>query len=557
MAFADIRQDIINGLDSATGGPFAWNAQIRDLIPVSSVVRTSATVVTITLPAAASYNISVAETITATVPSSALTGAVAVTATPTFEVTPVALSFADIRQDIINGLDSAQFEEFGWNAEVRNTLPVSAVVRTSATVVTITLPSSPSYNITAPETITVTVPASAVSGGGAITASPSFSVSALSSFDAIRQDIINGLDSAQSEALGWNQQVRDSLPVSAVVRTSDTVVTITLDPSSSYDITAPETITVTVPASALDGPANLTASPTFTVALVGVSGFAGVRQAIIDGLDSDKVEPFGWNAQIRDQIPESSVVRTSDTRVTITLPQTLAYDISAAETITATVPDAALENFNFPVTASPQFVVSPELGTFAQIRQLIINGLNSSQSEPFGWNAQVRDQMLPANVTRTSDTVVTIFLPSSPLYNINALETITATIPSEALVLGASDVVAVPVFTVSSTSPVLDVVSTAGAINTYDIGDVVRLTGVFLNLVNVEQDPDAVSLKVASPSVTTTYVYPTHIVKDSIANYHMDYLVTERGDFYTLWIAEGAGQATEAGQFVVRASMVQ
>lgn len=86
------------------------------------------------------------------------------------------------------------------------------------------------------------------------------------SFDLQRAAILQGLDSAQSEALGWNLIVRDLEVVTAVVRTSDTVVTITLSAAVTYNITAQETITVTVPASALTGAVALTATPTFTVA---------------------------------------------------------------------------------------------------------------------------------------------------------------------------------------------------------------------------------------------------------------------------------------------------
>lgn len=81
---------------------------------------------------------------------------------------------------------------------------------------------------------------------------------------AQRQAIIDGLDSAQSELLGWNNEVRDKEVVGAVVRTSDTVVTITLS-AAIYDITADETITVTIPASALTGAVELTGSPTVEV----------------------------------------------------------------------------------------------------------------------------------------------------------------------------------------------------------------------------------------------------------------------------------------------------
>ena len=88
------------------------------------------------------------------------------------------------------------------------------------------------------------------------------------SFDLQRDEILQGLDSAQSEALGWNLQVRDLEVITAVVRTSDTVVTITLTGAALYDITAQETITVTVPGTAVTGGAAITATPTFTVDLV-------------------------------------------------------------------------------------------------------------------------------------------------------------------------------------------------------------------------------------------------------------------------------------------------
>lgn len=90
-------------------------------------------------------------------------------------------------------------------------------------------------------------------------------------FDAQRQAIIDGLDSAQVEATGWNAEVRDKLAVGTVVRTSDTVVTITLSAQAAYNITATETITVTVPASAVIDGAPLIATPTFTVVPSGIS----------------------------------------------------------------------------------------------------------------------------------------------------------------------------------------------------------------------------------------------------------------------------------------------
>lgn len=91
-------------------------------------------------------------------------------------------------------------------------------------------------------------------------------------FDGQRANIAAGIDSAQSEANGWDAVVKAGIDVGDVVRTSDTVVTVTLDAEPTYDITATETITVTVPGTALTGGNALVASPTFTVVTAGIKG---------------------------------------------------------------------------------------------------------------------------------------------------------------------------------------------------------------------------------------------------------------------------------------------
>lgn len=94
-------------------------------------------------------------------------------------------------------------------------------------------------------------------------------------FAGVRSAIATGLDSAQSEAAGWDAKVKPNIPVANVVRTSDTVVTVTLQAQADYDITAQETITWTVPASALLGGVATVGSPTFTVDTGGAAGIVG------------------------------------------------------------------------------------------------------------------------------------------------------------------------------------------------------------------------------------------------------------------------------------------
>ena len=465
-AFDAIRQDIIDGLDSAQLEATGWNAEVRDKQGVGGVVRTSGTVVTITLDTQAAYNNSADETITVTVPASGVTTPSGIVATPTFDITSAAISaavtgtiaptateaevvaggktviitltnetwvaagaaFDAQRQNIIDGLDSAQSELTGWNNEVRNKQGVAGVVRTSATVVTITLDAQAAYDVAADETITVTVPASAVVGVGAIVATPTFDVltanplatvsgtvapsvtegdvagggktiiitltnatwdATIGADNALTTALIAGIDSAQSEADGWDLVVKANMDFNDVTRTSGTVVTVTLGAESTYNITASETVTVTAPASTHSGPSDLTATPTFSVnpASAAVSGtvvssateadvvaggktviitltngswvaagaaFDAQRQNIIDGLDSAQSETTGWNTEVRDKQGVAGVVRTSNTVVTITLDAQAAYDITAPETITATVPATAIASAGA-LTATPTF----------------------------------------------------------------------------------------------------------------------------------------------------------------------------------------------------------
>ncbi|KKM17286.1 hypothetical protein LCGC14_1677300, partial [marine sediment metagenome] len=100
-------------------------------------------------------------------------------------------------------------------------------------------------------------------------------------FDDVRQSIIDGLDSAQAESNGWDAVVKAGISVTDVVRTSDTVVTITLPAFVNYDITAQETITVTVPAAALaTSSTDKEADTTFNVTVDDPNCFFSYRKPI-------------------------------------------------------------------------------------------------------------------------------------------------------------------------------------------------------------------------------------------------------------------------------------
>lgn len=91
--------------------------------------------------------------------------------------------------------------------------------------------------------------------------------------------------------------------------------------------------------------------------------------------------------------------------------------------------------------------------------------------------------------------------------------------------------------------------------NSYDKGDLVRLTATFTNSAGVATDPTAVTCQVKSPSATTTYTYnPGTVVKDSTGVYHLDVSASAAGQWWYRWEGTGAVEQADEGTFVVEAS---
>jgi len=283
-----------------------------------------------------------------TTPSAAITGTIGDGATEqevrdgggTIIITLTGATWiADIsaqRQAIINGVDSAQSETAGWDAEVKAKIGLGSVVRTSGTVVTITLTASEvaGYLVDSNETLTVTVPNAAISISGDLTGSPTVTLTAAAEsvattgtlsddatpaqiragsetliqtltntkwrpagadFNAQRRNILDALVSDLSDQNGWDIRKED-FAVGDVARTSDTIITITLSASASYAIPTTETITAAVPASALVFDAALTGG-TFTI----VPSFQASGNHVSAALDLTSVNDvaycgIGWNS---------------------------------------------------------------------------------------------------------------------------------------------------------------------------------------------------------------------------------------------------------------------
>lgn len=131
------------------------------------------------------------------------------------------------------------------------------------------VPTAVSVSAAVTGTVTASVSESDIVSGGLtviLTLNSDTWLAAGSAFNAQRQNIIDALNAASSPTNGWNNEVRANEVVGSVVRTSGTIVTITLSAAGSYDIATAETITATIPASALiTSVGAVVAAPTFTV----------------------------------------------------------------------------------------------------------------------------------------------------------------------------------------------------------------------------------------------------------------------------------------------------
>jgi len=98
-------------------------------------------------------------------------------------------------------------------------------------------------------------------------------VATVAADNAITTALIAGITSDSTELFGWNNVVKANMVHGDVTREVDNVtVTIVLAAEATYNIVADETVTVTVPASALTGAAPLVGSPTVPITAAVIAG---------------------------------------------------------------------------------------------------------------------------------------------------------------------------------------------------------------------------------------------------------------------------------------------
>lgn len=96
------------------------------------------------------------------------------------------------------------------------------------------------------------------------------------------------------------------------------------------------------------------------------------------------------------------------------------------------------------------------------------------------------------------------------------------------------------------------------AINSYDVGDVVRVQGVFKNAAGTTVDPTAITFKFQVPDGTiTTYIYGTdaEVVRSATGTYYCDITTTDEGRYSCRWAGTGNNAAAGERYFLVSESV--
>ena len=412
--------DLINGIDSAQSEAAGWDAVVKANLDYNDVVRTSDTVVTITLGAEATYLISATETITVTVPATAVAGTDALVATPTFAVTPPSPS-SPVTTYSFQGVTTANHGDgtnpiaiehdsdvFPWTTAADqndSANPTDAeYVNISADNTSQWATDDPgsidemavTYRFYLQETVSDITNIEITWNGNTDTGTANHSIwlrkdgfdefggtstwvqlgAALSIPQDVDTDLIRNLTSDFSTYVNAS--------------TGQFEFVVTTDRSDDDLRTNFIQVAVTGPAVTLTGTLSDGATEeqivgggqTLIMTLAGDTWDATIgadnakTTALIAGIDSAQAEAAGWDAVVKANLDYNDVVRSSDTVVTITLGTETTYYITATETITVTVRATALAGTDA-MLATPTFNVTPPVSGSSEVAFKAVSAMNT------------------------------------------------------------------------------------------------------------------------------------------------------------------------------------
>jgi len=235
------------------------------------------------------------------------------------------------------------------------TANIERLVTNSTTAPVVTVPSTTSY---AGNVSSATINATDTSGNYIVT-------SITSPYDLTLLDSANnaaigahsdgtggGLTMPSTDILGTTRSAPYDIGAFTVAASTTSVLTGTITASVTEDdiTTGGKTLIITI------------TGDTWKAAGTGPIGSTADTQALIDGFSAASSPTNGWNNEVRDKAATTEVVRTSATVATWTVAAQAGYDITAQETITGTIPVAALTTGAGTIVSTPTFTIDPVSG---------------------------------------------------------------------------------------------------------------------------------------------------------------------------------------------------
>lgn len=434
----DKRNAIFDGLVTSSSDVTMWGKVITALKAAgeTAITRNSSSKITIKLPAVTDYDISMNEIISVIVPYKTSGG-------------------GEILVDAIK--DAA--------VAAKITVASNSTAVLSGTM--ISTPVSETDILSGGKTLTITL-----SDGQWVTD--------IKTNETKRTALFSGL-AASTDATAWAKVVSalKTAGQTAIERTNNYTVTITLPAVAGYNIAANQYVTMTIPATCMiGGIANLTLSDTISIGVVATATLSGT--AIASTLDE-------------------SAVRAGGKTIIVTLNgATWANDIN----------ETAIKNELF-----DGFTADVEASEWAKV-VAILKG---------------------SSITKTSANIITITMPAVTDYNITALkQIISVKIPSTAVIGTIFDIQSTNTMNINYTAPTAaKVVEVRGESKTYKLGAVVQIKVVFDTEVDVSGTP-TLALETGAIDGIASYKSGTgtkellfeYTVKTGDINKDLDYIAT-------------------------------
>ena len=503
---AEVVQAIVHGIAADARSAHGWESVVQPALTAANVTRVNDTVLAITFQHE-SYDLQFGapELLSITVPPVAVASAVAHPLSPSIRLDPVVCTVSlggDLASDpvhqpfllheprgtresalrdvngtylvvrlhgctwvrtpagkladerrLLDGITSAQSEPRGFaavamttllggdplanvsahtSASLANASNTSYVSLINASALVVRVPRLGSYDISAPETITVAVSKYLVAFNSSPTNSPTFEVAVVPGLATLV------IDSVRLSPLRSSTELDEA----SVQLLQTRIILILTDETWATDIGS----------DCHQGPA------------------ASSTMRLLSAFVSSQSEPHGFNSAVHPQLSCEHVFRNSSSTLTIVLPPTPGFDITAAETISLVVPAQAVRSGQT-IAAEPPLVIEvstprvvlggslltpvglteASLSTSAELQLVIsligvtwleqrawrnasnqlrvLDGIRSLDPHlAAGWGAAVRPMLFPEDVHFVDGTTLTVRVPQAATYSIAQAETLSLTI---------------------------------------------------------------------------------------------------------------------------------